>query len=60
LRDVLLRAPLGYAPMNELDDLVWSKNNKPAPTLEDKTRMPANEPAVDLLTKSEADTAKAV
>lgn len=60
LRDVLLRAPLGYAPMNELDDLVWSKNNKPAPTLEDKTRMPANEPAVDLLTKSEADTANAV
>ena len=47
LREVLLRAPLGYAPMNELDDLVWSKNNKPDPVLADKTRMPANEPESD-------------
>jgi len=60
LRDVLLRAPLGYAPMNELDDLVWSKNNKPAPALEDKTRMPANEPVVDLSRESEGNTVHAV
>lgn len=43
VRDTLLRAPLGYTPMNGLDDLVWNKNNSEDLPEKDKTLMPANE-----------------
>ncbi|TNC80771.1 MAG: nucleoside-diphosphate sugar epimerase [Oleiphilus sp.] len=47
VRDTLLRAPLGYKPMNGLDDLVWNKNNRDETPTKDKSLMPANEPAED-------------
>ena len=44
VRDALLRAPLGYKPMNGLDDLVWNKYHNEDVQEQDKTLMPANEP----------------
>lgn len=43
VRDVLMRAPLGYMPNNELDDLVWSNEHADGKSREKDLLMPANE-----------------
>ena len=47
VREILLTAPLGYSPSNQLDDLVWNKHHHDIKVKPDTTIMPANEPAAD-------------
>lgn len=43
LRELLLRAPLGYAPNDKLEDSVWSTSNRSQDKSVTSTLMPANE-----------------
>jgi len=58
VRDTLMRAPLGYAPMNELDDLVWNKKHSEDTPVSDKTLMPANESVAATAENTESGPAR--